>query len=150
MCKQPLPTTRFSSGSGQVFVNTPPPRAGAYQSRHVRGPSPRTHQVSLYVCQHARSRTNLVRSQGGVLNTLGHSKRRGTREDACETETRGCWAVRPRSSGGCRDGCFLRDLFFDKPSRLRHARKSKAPDGVPRCANYIYMHIYNDRNTESD
>ena len=107
-------------GSGQVFVNTPPPRAGAYQSRHVRGPSPRTHQVSLYVCQHARSRTNLVRSHGGVLSTLGHSKRRETREDACEGEARGCWAVRPRTSGGCRDGFFLRD-FFDKPSRLRYA-----------------------------
>ena len=24
---------------------------------------------------------------------------------------------------------------------LRHARKSKAPDGVPRCANYIYIYM---------
>ena len=41
-------------------------------------------------------------------------------EDACEGEARGCWAVRPRTSGGCRDGFFLRD-FFDKTSRLRYA-----------------------------
>ena len=30
---------------------------------------------------------------------------------------------------------FLRD-FFDKPSRLRYARKSKALNGVPRRTNY--------------
>ena len=34
---------------------------------------------------------------------LGHSKRPETREDACEGEVRGCWAVGPRTSVGCRD-----------------------------------------------
>ena len=48
------------------------------------------------------------------------------REDACEGEAHGCWAVKPRTSGGCRDGFFLRDVLlisraaFDTLERAKH------------------------------
>ena len=37
-------------------------------------------------------------------SALGHSKRREAREDACDDEARGRWAVRPQTGGGRRDG----------------------------------------------
>ena len=74
--------------------------------------------IYIYIYIYIKSRTNLVRSHGGVLDTLGHSKRRETRGDACEDEARGRWAVRPRTGGGRGDGF---PLFFDKPSCLRDA-----------------------------
>ena len=82
---------------------------------------------------------HILLRDGGVLNTLGHSKRRETREDACEGKTHGCWAVKPRTSGGCRR-IFLR-VFFDEPPSIRLKEQSTGRRSTSRKLHYFGMAI---------
>ena len=56
--------------------------------------------------------------------------------------------MKPRTSGGCRDGFFLK--IFYKPSRLRKARKSKALDGDPRAQTTPVEDEHEDEDEDED